>query len=363
MSADSELLAKQKELKSLINKGMENAIPAHYFNLVGNALAKIFRLAKQPHRVVNATVLCILVFLPGVLVAFLTGEIYIWGKLHFLYIGLELAFYLGVVAMYINLNLNVLPGIRDHLIDTIQNVEDLNKISDWLGSLFSPRKWIVFGTYFGIPYIIALIIAFSLGVGNFVGFGISTLVVIVTQMVGSAFYNIFKILTLPLILSRLKLDLYLSNPANSEIMQYLAQLLNKYLYIYAGYMAFITSVVIFIPVRYLLWIDILSGWLPITAQFLLNQYSFRNILITAKRQSLRHLQKEIKDLENIIWKKASEANITRINQLMDLHDRISKTPNSMFTWMTGISFINQLMFPLLGLLIGNIDKLLKWINP
>jgi hypothetical protein len=261
------------------------------------------------------------------------------------------------------LNLNVLPGIRDHLIDTLQDVEDLNKISIWLRSLFSPRNWIVFGIYFGIPYIIALIVAFSLGVGNFVGFGISTLVVIMTLLVGSAFYNIYKILTLPLILPRLKLDLYMSNPANSEVIQRLAQLLNTYLYIYAGYMAIITSVVFLIPVRYLLWIDILSGWLPITAQFLVTQYSFHKIIFTAKWQYLRQLQKEINDSQNVIGKEASDTNITRISQLMDMHGRISATPNSMLNWSTGISFVNQLMFPVLGFLLANFDTFLRWIGP
>ena len=363
MNADNKILAKRKELKDLINKGMENTVPAYYFSLVGNALAKLFRLTKRPPQIVNASVLCILVFLPGIIIAFLTGEIYQWGKLHYLFILLNLAFYFGPITMHINLTLNILPGIRDHLIDTIQEAEDMSTFSLWLHSLFSPRKWTVFSIYFGIPYMIVLLLVYSLGVGKFVGFGISTLVIIVTPLLGTAFYGVYKIMTFPLILSRFKLDLYLSNPANSEVMQYLVQTLNIYVYIYAGYMAILTSVVVLIPIRYVLWIDILSGWAPITAQFLVNQYSFRKIIFTAKLQYLRQLQKEINDSQNVIWKKASDANITRISQLMDLHDRVSATPNSMLNWSTGISFVNQLMFPALGFLLVNFDTFLRWIIP
>lgn len=363
MNAESELLAKQKELKETINMGMENTLPAYYFNLVGNALAKLFRLAKQPPRIVNAAVLCILVFLPGIIIAFLTGEIYQWGELHFRYVVLELAFYFGPITMHINLTLNILPRFRDHIIDTIQDAEDLNTLSIWLRSVFSPRKWIVFSIYFGIPFTVVLILVYSLGVGNFVGYGISTLVVIVALLLGSAFYGVYKVMTLPLILSRFNLDLYKSNPANSVLIQYLVHILNLYIYIYAAYMAILTSVVVLIPIRYVLLIDILSGWAPITAQFLVNQYSFRKIIITAKWQNLRKLQGEIKDAQNKIWKEASNANIARVNRLIDLHDRINATPNSMLNLGSALSFINQLMFPLVGLLLANIDKFFKWINP
>ncbi|MFN2150581.1 MAG: hypothetical protein ACK2T5_03215, partial [Anaerolineales bacterium] len=82
-----------------------------------------------------------------------------------------------------------------------------------------------------------------------------------------------------------------------------------------------------------------------------------------KLQYLRQLQKEINDSQNVIWKKVSEANITRISQLMDLHDRVSATPNSMLNWSTGISFVNQLMFPLLGFLLVNFDTFIRWIIP
>ena len=114
---------------------------------------------------------------------------------------------------------------------------------------------------------------------------------------------------------------------------------------------------------WIIWVNILLGWLPTITQFLVNQYAIRKIIISAKWRNLNRIQEQIKDLQNVNLKEAPEATIARINQLMDLHDRIGAKPNSILSWSTGLSFLNQLMLPVLGSLLGNIDKLLKLINP
>ena len=95
------------------------------------------------------------------------------------------------------------------------------------------------------------------------------------------------------------------------------------------------------------------------AQFIANQYAVRKIIITAKWRKLDELQGQIKELQTVNLKDAPEATIVRINQLMDLHDRISGKPNSILNWNTGFNLLNQLMLPLLGVLLGNIDKVIN----
>jgi hypothetical protein len=98
-------------------------------------------------------------------------------------------------------------------------------------------------------------------------------------------------------------------------------------------------------------------------QFIISQYSVRKIIVNAKWIVLNRLQQQIIDLQNKDFGASSESTVGQINALMDLHDRIRSRPNSMLNLGTGISFLNQLMLPLLGLLLGNVDKLLKLINP
>jgi hypothetical protein len=363
VNADNNLLAKQRELKDTITKGVENTIPAYFFNLVGNALAKIFRLTKRPHWVVNAVVLGVLIFLPGFLISILTGEIYEWGELHLFYLGLGLVAYFSPIVSYLNVVYNVLPGIRDHIVDSIQSVEDLNRFSVWLSSFWSVRKWMVFNICFGIPFLIVIIIAESLSVGRFIGFGILTMLLILMPIGVSFLYVFYKILTFPPLLAGLKLNLYESDPVNSEVIQRLSNILNIYLYYVAGYIAILAALFVLYPNIWFIWANILLGWLPTISQFLVNQYAIRRIIISAKWRNLNRIQEQIKDLQNVNLKEAPEATIARINQLMDLHDRIGAKPNSILSWSTGLSFLNQLMLPVLGSLLGNIDKLLKLINP
>jgi len=362
VNADNNLLAKQRELKDTITKGVENTIPAYFFNLVGNALAKIFRLTKRPHWVVNAVVLGVLIFLPGFLISILTGEIYEW-ELHLFYLGLGLVAYFSPIVSYLNVVYNVLPGIRDHIVDSIQSVEDLNRFSVWLSSFWSVRKWMVFNICFGIPLLIVEIVGETLGSGKFMGFGISTIALMVTLLFVSPFYVIYKMLTLPPLLSNFRLNLYESDPVNSEVIQQLVYILNIYIYYVAGYTEIIVAVIVLHPNMWIIWVNILLGWLPTITQFLVNQYAIRKIIISAKWRNLNRIQEQIKDLQNVNLKEAPEATIARINQLMDLHDRIGAKPNSILSWSTGLSFLNQLMLPVLGSLLGNIDKLLKLINP
>jgi hypothetical protein len=363
MSTDNELLQKQKELNDTITKGIENTIPAYFFNLIGNALSKIFRLTKRPHWVVNAFVLGVLIFLPGFLVAILTGEIYLWGELHLYYVGISLVAYFAPIVSHLNLTYNVLPGIRDHIVDSIQDMEDLNIFSEWLSSFWSVRKWMIINICIGIPYLIVIMIAESLSVGKFIGFGILTMLLILMPIADSFLYVFYKILTFPPLLAGLKLNLYESDPVNSEVIQRLSNILNIYLYYVAGYIAIVAALFALRPNIWFIWINILLGWLPTTAQFLVNQYAVRRIIISAKWRNLNRIQEQIKDLQNVNLKEVSEATIARINQMMDLHDRIGAKPNSMLNWGTGLSFLNQLMLPLLGLLLGNIDKWLKLLNP
>jgi hypothetical protein len=112
-----------------------------------------------------------------------------------------------------------------------------------------------------------------------------------------------------------------------------------------------------------LWGCLFVGWVPTILQFLVNQYSIRKMIMTAKWESLNQLQIQIRQLRNSNLTNGPDTTVTRLNQLMDLHDRISAKPNSILNWGTGISFLNQLMLPLLGLLLGNIDKILKLLNP
>ena len=361
MNADNELLQKRNELKEEINKRIENTIPAYFYNLVGDALTRSFRLKKRPHWAVDAAVLFVLIYLPASLVSVLTGEVYKWETIHFFYVALAVAIFSAPTVNHINITGNVLSGLRDNVVDSIQDVKSLNAFSEWL-SAFSVQKWLIFNMVFGIPYYLIWTISESLYMGAFVGFGVAAFNLVILYYI-SVWYTIFKMLTLPSALSELNLNIYEPDPANSKVIKYLIYMLNVYLYYYVSVVALVTAIMSFFPASWMLWLILFMGWLPSIAQFIANQYAVRKIIITAKWRKLDELQGQIKELQTVNLKDAPEATIVRINQLMDLHDRISGKPNNMLNWNTGLSLLNQLMLPLLGVLLGNIDKVINFFMP
>jgi len=362
---ESALLKRRAKLKQVINDGMEKTFPAIFYNAVGRGLARIFRLNKMPPWSVSAFVLGVLVFLPGMLVAIATKEIYRWEEAHLFIIGLGVFTYIGSIVSHISITYNVLPGVRDDLVNSIQSVEDLDDLQSWLGVFWSFRRWMAFTIYAGLIYGIFSTIGLSLSIGSFIGIGLTVGVFSVAQFLAIPFYVIFYMLILPSQLTRYHLNLYESDPANSEIIQRLIYILNVYLYPYVAYVAVATAIASLFPVTLEWWFVyfvMFLGWAPTILQFLVNQYAIRKIIITAKWKNLNRLQVQIKELQNGNLKDAPETTIARINQLMDLHDRISAKPNSILNWGTGLSFLNQLLLPLLGLLLGNIDKLLNLLT-
>ena len=239
---DEDLLIQRRtELKHVINEGMEKTFPAYFFNTVGRRLVKIFRLKEQPHWLVNAFVLGVLIFLPSILFALATKEIFRWNRLQVLDALLVAFAYLAPIVSHINVVYNVLPGIRDGLVDSIQSIEDLNKLQAWLNLFWSPRKWLAFMTWVGLFFGILITVGFSLSFGNFIGVGLTIATMSVIPFFVIPLLVISHMLTLPSQLASYHLNLYESDPANSEVIQRLINILNVYIYILAGYVAVSTS--------------------------------------------------------------------------------------------------------------------------
>ncbi len=357
---ETNLLEKRAELKQVINEGMEKTFPAYLFNAVGRGLVKIFSLNAMPGWIFSAVVLGVLILAPGGVVVIASGEILQWNNTKTVYLALIPFGYLASVVSHLNIVFNLLPGIRDDIVDSILNVEDLIRMEKWLKDVWAFRKWLIFSLTFGFFVSIVFIVILSFANGSFIGIGLAVLTFSVSPFYVGPLYIIFRTITLPAILSKCELRLYESDPANSEVIQRLVYILNVYTYYIAGYVAAGTAIAALNPgTTKLVWIFIFIGWTPTIMQFLINQHAVRKIISTAKWRSLNHLQGQIKELQNNNLKDAPETTIARINQLMDLHDRISAKPNSALNWGTGLSFLNQLMLPLLGLLLGNMDKLLK----
>jgi hypothetical protein len=361
---DVALLEKRAEVKLFITDGSTKAFPAYLFDLTGKVLKRTFHLTRNPHWIIEAFFLLIIIYVPGMLVAIILREMPRWNDYLWSYMGMIWFGYLAAVVCYVNVAFNLLPGIYNHIVDSILVVEDLEKLKEWLAGFWSVRNWLSVTIIAGIITAIAFTVGISYRIGDFIGFGLATMTFSVAPFFVGAIYILIYMLGLPPQLATYQIKIYDLDPAQSEVIQRMSSTLSTYLYLVAGYVTIGTTYSSLNPViSWWVWGSILLGWIPTISQFLVNQYYIHKIIINAKWVVLNQLQQQIIDLRNKDISDSPEAAVKQINALMDLHDRIRAKPNSMLNLGTGISFFNQLMLPMLGLISGNMDKLLNLLKP
>ena len=100
------------------------------------------------------------------------------------------------------------------------------------------------------------------------------------------------------------------------------------------------------------------GWTVIITQFLLTRSTLGAITNRAKWVTLNRIRTNINALEatgDLSDKDTAE----RLFRLADIHKQIMASKTNTLDLKSVSTLISQLMLPLLGLLLGNLDKLLK----
>ncbi len=352
---DQRTAEKVHELKQKILTNRYQTVAAKIFNAIDRVVRAITRRRQPVSWIYSATVLALVTLILECLISVLFNEVnrmreYLWVGI----IGLELAF-LSVILAYI-LEQNFLDTIKDKIVDHIAKDSDLEDLEHLIENIWSKKNFISFVLPFSIFWILILAIGTNLLDGKFVGFNFLAGYFIAGLYIGIGLNHLKFRLAVPSRLSRYEYKLYEINPIKSEVINHLTRLLDSSVYTVALYVAIATIFVSFINL--FAWVSILFvllGWIPITAQFIGNNTAIVNIIKRAKWKTLSKIQLQIQKL----YKKdlSKEENIEALNRLIIFHDNIYSTPNSIFNFRTGLGFLNQLMIPLFGLLLANIDKL------
>ncbi len=356
MDDNADLLEKREDLKRAMTTSAGKTLPALAFDTVGRIVRVLTRSRRPVSWYYSAAVLTLIILLPGLLIAVLLREIdqvvalgWIWG------VAMELV--LLATAMAFILTRYFLAVMRDHLVDAIESTGDLADLRRWWADGECIRKSLAIIIPFSVAWCIVSTLLFSLFWRRFIGFNLTLGTLVCGFLMGMLLYYLLWALHLPPRLSRYHYRLYEVDPINSEVVSYLARMLNRYVFIIAIYVAFATLIAAYINVA--AWSAVLLvpiAWIPLILQFISNQTALNQIVATAKWKTLNELQAKIRKLRteaNLTDKETVEA----INRLMDLHDRIKATRNSTLDLRTGLSFLNQLMLPLLAFVLANVERL------
>jgi hypothetical protein len=159
--------------------------------------------------------------------------------------------------------------------------------------------------------------------------------------------------TMPHRLSHYKLKLFSADPSSSEVIDSLSDTINSILII-SGVLLALLSVIFFLftPTKTFPYVALSIPWLILIVVFVSGQYALAKIINKAKWDTLNGVQTQIEALQaqaEIL----SEDTLGHINKLLDYHNRIRATHNSALDIRAGLSLLQSLLLPLMGLLIAN----------
>lgn len=354
MSDETTLLTKRDELKRELLSSQSSTLIDAVLSQPSRLIQKITRSRQRPSGLYCLAMILLITLVLGLLTAILLKEEERFSELGLLAIlGVGLAVASLVVAGF-NID-QILAALRDSLIDAIESADDLDDLQAWLMNTRASLKSLAFSVIGGLCCSSVMMLVLSAARGGFIGFGLTIWALLSGVCFGIALYYLALIIMLPLRLGRYRYVLYEANPSGSTVVTRLARTLNGRAYLVAAAVAvltlFVTSSRAFARLSILV---VLAGWIPVTVQFLINQASLRKIIVTAKFRILSEVERETAALRKGAWLTDRET-MAALNRLMDYHDRICSTPDSMLDLRAGLHLVSQLLLPVLAFVLANLD--------
>ena len=170
-----------------------------------------------------------------------------------------------------------------------------------------------------------------------------------------AVYGLLSLLAFASMLDKLSLMLYSDDPASTPILLQLSMQLRDYILVLAfagaglllldGFVGSLNIVVILIT--------LVVDWIPILALFVLGNRAFSQQIIRVKHERLEKLQSEIMQHSDV--KEMDKDTIAQLTSLMDFHDRVRATRNSLYNSESFRNLVGSLALPLLAAILSAID--------
>lgn len=370
MSTATALIEKREELKRRLAAGEYKTLVDVFLEWINRGIQKFTRRSKTLPIWLITVILWVCVSLITNVAVYIMGG---WSTYRLLTesygLGLGTGFLINevisilfiVCTLVINQYLGRLFVLwRDNVLDITESEASLEEFEDWLKKSCNWRLHI-FVTLIPVialtPY--GVILTSSL-LGAKPDFGNVFASVVVSIFAWAFLYPFLMVILLSAKLRRYDLKLFSADPGSSEVISRLSGELGFFIYFVAVFAAILT-----LGTSWLGLFASLLGfglvvllWLPITVLFMVNQTSLSSIIRRAKWKTLNEIQAKVEKLqvsENFEDKETMEA----INRLMDYHDRVKATPNSALDLGAILGFINSLLLPLLGFILGNFESILK----
>jgi hypothetical protein len=167
---------------------------------------------------------------------------------------------------------------------------------------------------------------------------------------------------LPLRLSRCQFKLHVEDPASTGVLAHWSAMMNYAAYMFAFMLAAGTLwSVTMMPFTPESLIFIVPNWLPLIALFVVNQMAMSRVISRSKQATLNDVEARMEALRPRGEPPENETLVTLL-WLLDYHDRIKGTRNSVLDIKGIMNLVNTLLIPTLAFLIANREPILEAVS-
>jgi hypothetical protein len=357
-------ISKQRDLlKQEINVLIENTLPARILQAAGSLIQRLTRRPNLPPWYVSTILLGVIAILPQLIITWILkdpeqiiGNELLWS------ISTE-TMILVIPVVYFLLKY-ILTTIRDHIVDDIEENENLIKFQEFLSEIGkTPRAILVVAITCVIWSSVALP---SLSTLISINLGVFLAVVVGNSALGLILFFMSWYMQFPSQLGNYQYKLYKLDPAKSKVINYISYILTVPFLVGALFQAMLILGLSFFKDQFkmasqITIIPLFIIWIPLVVHFINSQIAINKIITAAKWHMLNDIQGQI-DQQYAKPKFQLTQNIDELNKLMDLYDRLYNTYNSKLVTTRILSLINQLLIPLLTFIITNYDFVLKLLK-
>jgi len=262
---------------------------------------------------------------------------------------------------------SILRLLDESIIDAITSPENLDDLQTWLANIANVKKHVIItlvvGLVFGGLFMPAYWSWINEGSPNFLANLIYGPLIgaILISLQHALNLNYFPVLGFTARASRYDYKLYTIDPASSEIVDELSDLLSSIIFVSAVILVIFTVGLLTLLQSPLaanvIWLAL--TWGVLVVMFFGGHFSLSKIIHRTKWETLGDIQAKIEklqDQEEIPTKDTLE----HINALMDYHDRIRTTRNSALDVRAGLGFLQSLLLPVIGLLLANVQEIMAF---
>ena len=249
--------------------------------------------------------------------------------------------------------------VCDSMLDAFESVDDFQLLEIFLSNAFSHKRQILAGLSFTV-LAHGIFLIFNISLINVVGWPLLLTHIFFNFFHGILVYYFFCYLMGFLRnLGKFHFVLFEANPSASEMVQKIDSTLNVSLYMIIAF-GTVFSVWMTFAAKYSfpkisVVFSLFFLWTACISLFVLNKNTVSKIIRNGKWRSLNKIQSQISLLlaKNVVDTQTLE----QVNKLLDYHDRVQATPNSIFSMRSVFDLVNSILIPSLGLILGNMNVL------